>query len=89
MALKSAKIAGLKVDGASFQGCMSWLDAATDPADGKCAYSGYKTTGSGRFSRKVRPGSGREAMWAAGMLMLARDNYKSGLTTIRNRVFES
>ncbi len=69
MALKSAKIAGLKVEGSAFQGCMSWLDAATDPATGKCSYSGYKNKGSGRFSRKVRPGSGSEAMWAAGMLM--------------------
>jgi hypothetical protein len=65
MALKSAKIAGLKVDSGAFQGCMRWLDAATDPANGKCSYSGYV----GGKRRSVRRGSGSEAMWAAGMLM--------------------
>jgi len=39
MALKSAKIAGLKVDGAGFQGATNWLDKVTDPADGKVGYS--------------------------------------------------
>ncbi|MHC4914720.1 MAG: prenyltransferase/squalene oxidase repeat-containing protein [Planctomycetota bacterium] len=67
MALKSAKIAGLKVDNNAFQGCMRWLDAATDPANGKCSYSGY-TVKKGRF-RGARRGSGSNAMWAAGMLM--------------------
>jgi hypothetical protein len=68
MALKSAKIAGLKVDGGAFQGCMRWLNAATDKKTGKCSYSGYcGKAGNRRFT--VRPGSGSEAMWAAGMLM--------------------
>jgi len=40
MALKSAKIAGLKTDGAAFTGCTRWLDAATDRATGTCAYEG-------------------------------------------------
>ncbi len=66
MALKSAKIAGLKVDGAAFQGCMNWLNASTDKTNGKCSYSGYV----GKKSRfRTRLGSGSKAMWAAGMLM--------------------
>jgi len=69
MALKSGKIAGLKVDGAAFQGCMRWLNAATDKKTGKCSYSGYVGKTGGRRFGGVRPGSGSEAMWAAGMLM--------------------
>jgi len=61
MALKSAKIAGLKVDGAAFQGCMNWLNAATKPQDGRCAYAG--TVG------QPNAGNGSMAMCAAGMLM--------------------
>jgi hypothetical protein len=61
MALKSAKLAGLDVDFLAFQGCMQWLDAATNPKNGRCAYAGTKT--------RVRRGSGSHAMWAAGMLM--------------------
>ncbi len=61
MALKSAKMAGLKVDGAGFQGAMRWASVATDPATGKCAYAG--TVGG------VKPGRGSDAMCAAGMLM--------------------
>jgi hypothetical protein len=61
MALKSAKIAGLKVDHGGFQGCMRWLEAATRPSDGRCAYAG--TVGA------VRKGHGSMAMCAAGMLM--------------------
>ena len=61
MALKSAKIAGLKVDGAAFQGTMRWLEVATRPADGRCAYAGTVTS--------VKKGRGSLAMCAAGMLM--------------------
>jgi hypothetical protein len=61
MALKSAKIAGLKVDGAAFQGCMRWLEAATSPQTGRTSYSGLVTT--------AKPGGGSLAMAAAGMLM--------------------
>ena len=61
MALKSAKIAGLKVDGSGFQGCMRWLDAATDKTNGRCAYAGTVNTD--------KPGRGSMAMCAAGMLM--------------------
>ncbi len=61
MALKSAKIAGLKVNGDAFQGAMSWVNAATDQKTGKCAYSG---TGNA-----IQRGRGSDAMCAAGMLM--------------------
>jgi len=61
MALKSAKIAGLKVDNVGFQGCMRWLDVATNRKNGRCAYAGYVN--------KVNPGAGSTAMWSAGMLM--------------------
>jgi hypothetical protein len=40
MCLKSAKVAGLKVDGAGFQGATKWLDDMTDPATGKTGYNG-------------------------------------------------
>jgi Squalene-hopene cyclase C-terminal domain/Prenyltransferase and squalene oxidase repeat len=39
MALKSAKIAGLKVDGNGFQGATNRLDQVTDPASGKVGYT--------------------------------------------------
>jgi hypothetical protein len=61
MALKSARIAGLKVDGAGFQGCMRWLDAATSLKTGRCSYSGRMAD--------ARKGGGSLAMCAAGMLM--------------------
>jgi hypothetical protein len=61
MALKSAKIAGLKVDHAGFQGCMRWLEAATRRSDGRCAYAGTVTA--------ARKGNGSMAMCAAGVLM--------------------
>jgi hypothetical protein len=61
MAIKSAKIAGLKVDNTAFQGAMRWLDVATRPEDGRCAYAG--TVGG------ARRGNGSMAMCAAGMLM--------------------
>jgi hypothetical protein len=61
MALKSAKIAGLKVDNAGFQGCMRWLEVATRRSDGRCAYAGTVT--------KANKGNGSMAMCAAGTLM--------------------
>jgi hypothetical protein len=61
MALKSAKIAGLKVDNTGFQGTMRWLDLATRPKDGRCAYSGTVA--------RARKGGGSMAMCAAGVLM--------------------
>jgi len=39
MALKSAKVSGLRVDGAGFQGAANKLDAVTDPKSGKVGYS--------------------------------------------------
>ena len=73
MALKSARVAGLKVDGVCFQGAISWLDAAQDldgaPGNdssmswegGKTAYAGPKAT--------VEKGKGSWAMCSAGCLM--------------------
>jgi hypothetical protein len=40
MALKSARIAGLKVDGGGFQGATNWLNKVTDADSGKVGYSG-------------------------------------------------
>jgi hypothetical protein len=39
MALKSGKVAGLKVDGAGFQGATNRLAGVTDPKTGKVGYS--------------------------------------------------
>jgi hypothetical protein len=39
MALKSAKIAGLSVDGAGFQGVNNWIDGVTVPRTGLVGYS--------------------------------------------------
>jgi len=61
MALKSAKLAQLTVDGNAFQGCMRWVNGATDPGNGRCAYAGTLDS--------VRRGRGSLAMCAAGMLM--------------------
>jgi hypothetical protein len=40
MQLKSAKVAGLKVDGAGFQGAQNFLDKVTRPEEGTCGYMG-------------------------------------------------
>ncbi len=61
MALKSARMSGLNVDALAFHGCMAWLERATDPKTGRCAYAGTNST--------VRRGNGSHAMWAAGLLM--------------------
>ncbi len=47
MALKSAKIAGLRVDGAGFQGATNWIQKVTDPKTGKIGYNrrGYSPWG--------------------------------------------
>jgi len=61
MALKSARMSGLRVDNIAFQGCMRWLDRATDRKTGRCAYAGT--------SARVRRGRGSHAMCAAALLM--------------------
>ena len=62
MALKSAKIAGLKVDGAAFNGCLRWLDGAASKANGYCNYAATMDT--------VKAGENSNlAMASAGMLM--------------------
>jgi hypothetical protein len=62
MALKSAKIAGLKVDGSGFQGCQRWLDAAGSKTNGYTNYAAHMD--------KVQGGTNSNlAMASAGMLM--------------------
>jgi len=39
MQLKSAKVAGLKVDGRAFQGAMNFVDSVTDPETGRTRYT--------------------------------------------------
>ncbi|MHC4915265.1 MAG: pectate lyase, partial [Planctomycetota bacterium] len=39
MALKSARIAGLKVDNVGFQGATNWINKVTDPTTGKIGYN--------------------------------------------------
>jgi len=58
MALKSAKIAGLKVDSVGFQGATKWLDDVTDPATGMVGYA----------SRGGYPFQKGYAMTAVGMV---------------------
>ncbi len=41
MQMKSAKIAGLKVDGSSFQGAANWYNSVTD-GEGRCGYTSKK-----------------------------------------------
>ncbi len=48
MALKSAKVAGLRVDGKGFQGATNRLDEVTDPATGKVGYARRGQYGYGR-----------------------------------------
>jgi hypothetical protein len=47
MCLKSAKIAGLKVDGVGFQGATTWIEQMTDPGTAKIGYhqKGYSPWG--------------------------------------------
>jgi hypothetical protein len=61
MALKSARIAGLKVDGAGFQGATNWLSQVTDASSGKVGYGapgqyayqqGYAMTAVGMVCRQ-------------------------------------
>jgi hypothetical protein len=68
-ALKSAEEAGIQVDPQAFQGALSWIDEATDPATGRV---GYNATGS-ESSRIPNvndhyPASKGEAMTAVGLL---------------------
>ncbi|HOX07481.1 MAG TPA: terpene cyclase/mutase family protein, partial [Planctomycetota bacterium] len=58
MALKSAKIAGLKVDGTGFQGANNWLDQVTDKGTGKVGYN----------SRSQSPWGAGLPMTAVGMV---------------------
>jgi hypothetical protein len=55
MALKSGRIAGLKVDNAGFQGAIKWLDENTDKKEGYIAYTGNK------YARLFRNRGGKDA----------------------------
>ncbi|MHC4917510.1 MAG: prenyltransferase/squalene oxidase repeat-containing protein, partial [Planctomycetota bacterium] len=50
MALKSAKIAGLKIDATGFQGAIKWLDTNTN---GKTGHIGYRGRGKQRWQAAV------------------------------------
>ncbi len=61
MAMKSARIAGLRVEGAAFQGVTNWLDKVTVPSSGLVGYGargqifwgkGYVTTAVGMVCRE-------------------------------------
>ena len=56
MMLKSAKIAGLKVEGSAYQGAMTFIDSCTNPKDGGVGYTGKGsmpcTTGIGMVCRQ-------------------------------------
>jgi hypothetical protein len=66
MALKSAKVAGLKVDMVAFQGASNWLERAIlrQPKYDHIGWCAYAGTING-----VKPGAGSPAMAAAGMIM--------------------
>jgi hypothetical protein len=72
MALKSARFAGLKVDGSAFQGIVSWLNRAQYMGEGEG--TGSKWAG-GRFAyrsrgkRLYRRGRLRTVMHPAGLMM--------------------
>ncbi len=81
MALKSAKVAGLKIDGTCFQGAVAWLDIAQDlkgapEHDSSLEWEGGKTAYSGTKGN-VNAGQGSMAMCAAGCLMRQFMGWKS------------
>jgi hypothetical protein len=69
MVLKSGDMAGLKIDEASIQSAMSWINEMTDPATGR---TGYVMMGSGpsRLTEflQIFPPERSEAMTAVGVL---------------------
>jgi hypothetical protein len=69
MALKSAKLAELEVDGGAFRGAIAWVDKMTEPEFGRV---GYQRRG-GQPARTTEmmehfPGDQSESMTAAGVL---------------------
>ena len=82
MALKSARMAGLSVDGRGFQGAMNRLDEVTDPDSGKVGYCrrgqssfgrGFVMTGVGMVSRFFMGAERDEPMLAKGAGLLLTD----------------
>jgi len=82
MALKSARVAGLKVDGVTFQGAIAWLDKAQDlqgapQNDTSMDWEGGKTAYAGTLA-DVQAGRGGWAMCAAGAMMRQFLGWKRG-----------
>ncbi len=76
MQLKSAKVAGLKVDGAAFQGATNWLDKATD----KQGRSGYTTSARGTVGLTAVAMVGRQFMGVGSEAEVLKKGAKYVLT---------
>jgi hypothetical protein len=88
LGLKSARFAGLRVDGAAFQGIVNWLNVAQDLSGGKgegsnwtgggFAYRGTPESLKKWRRRGVRFGGGSMVMTAAGLMMRLYTGSKPG-----------
>jgi len=83
MALKSAKISGLRVDDAAFQGVKAWLDKVTEPEYGRVGYTA-RGTGPARPQDVMDkwPADKSESLTAVGILsrvFVGEDPSKSDL----------
>ncbi len=75
MALKSAKVAGLKVDGAGFQGTMAWFDSVTmTEQDGRDHHKGKMTGCIGYLKKGWSPTMTAAGMVARQFMGVTRDN---------------
>jgi len=70
MALKSAKLAGLTIDDAAFDGALAWIDQTTDPRSGRTGYTELGGPPSRLASLAARfPAENSESMTAVGLLV--------------------
>ncbi len=70
MALKSAKLAGLEVDGGAFRGALAWVDKMTEPEFGRVGYQRRGGAPARTPDNMERfPADQSEAMTAAGVLV--------------------
>ncbi|MSR62516.1 MAG: hypothetical protein EXS08_08730 [Planctomycetes bacterium] len=70
MALKSAKMAGLTIDEAAFDGALAWIDQVTDPRTGRTGYTELGGPPSRLASLAARfPAENSESMTAVGLLV--------------------
>jgi hypothetical protein len=69
MALKSAKVSGLRVDQAAFDGTIAWIDKATEPEYGRVGYTS-RGTGPARPQDLMDkfPADKSESLTAVGIL---------------------